>query len=326
MGSSDLLQGKVLFLDEVHPILEQRLTQAGFTCLDYTKLDLEELKEPLSEAVGIVIRSRFKIDQEFIQHAKSLKFIARSGSGMENIDVAFANRQNIKCFNSPEGNRNAVGEHALGMLLSLFNKLSIGNQEVSNGIWRREANRGVELKGKTVGIIGYGNTGSTFAKKLLSMECEILANDKYKSGFGEAGIIECDLNEIVERADVLSLHVPLTDETKGMVDESFLNQFNKSIYLINTARGKLVSLPTLVEGLKSGKLLGCCLDVLDVENVNFEVGNDHLAQDHMKYLIDSDKVLLSPHVAGWTVESYKALSNVLADKILSTFNSENGLS
>lgn len=310
---------KVLFIDEVHEVLEQRLKAHDFDCIDATKWSRQECIQQLEDVEGIVVRSRFPMDEDFLAHAPNLKFIARSGAGMENIDLTFTESKNIQCFNAPEGNRNAVGEHALGMLLSLFNNLCKGDREVRKGVWDREGNRGVELDGKTVGIIGFGNNGSAFAKKLVGFDVEVYAYDKYKSDFGSEQVTECDLDTIFERCDVVSFHIPQNEETLFMANEAFFNKFQKSIYVINLARGKIIQTSALVAALKSGKVLGACLDVLEYESSSFENAFYEQNSPSLDYLLKSDQVLFSPHVGGWTNESYFKLSNVLADKIINEF-------
>jgi D-3-phosphoglycerate dehydrogenase len=303
---------KILFVDEVHPILAERLTSIGFTCeYDYQSTK-DEIEYKINEYFGLVIRSRFPVDKKLLQKATGLKFIARSGSGLENIDLETAKSLNIKIFNSPEGNATAVAEHALGMLLTLFNKICIGNFEVKNKQWNREKNRGIELEGKTIGIIGYGVMGSAFAKRLQGFNCSIIAHDKYKSNFGNTLVSEVNLNEIFNRADIVSLHLPQTEETFHYVDDLFIEKMKKPFYLINTARGKNVSTKALVKGLKSGKISGACLDVLEYEKSSFE---NLETDENFNYLCNAGNVLLTPHVAGWTVESYFKLSDILADKI-----------
>lgn len=309
---------KVLFIDIVHPILEERLTAAGYICIDATKWSQVECQKEVKDATGIVIRSRFQMDAAFLSQASQLKFIARSGAGMENIDIDYCETNNIQLHNAPEGNRNAVGEHALGMLLSVFNRLHLADQEVRNGKWDREGNRGVELDGKTVGIIGYGNNGSSFAKKLQGFDVKVLAYDKYKTGFGTQFVAESTLHELFERCDVVSFHIPQNEETIYFANDHFFDSFQKNIYLINLSRGKVVQTSALVKALKSGKVISACLDVLEYEKTSFESffdDSDDLDPD-FKFLLQSEKVLFSPHVGGWTKESYFKLSNVLADKIL----------
>lgn len=311
---------KILFVDTVHPILEERLTKLGYSCEHELKASKEIIEESIEAYFGLVIRSRFPIDQQFLDKAKNLKFIARSGAGLENIDVAYAEEKGTKVFNSPEGNMDAVGEQAIGMLLMLFNQLKKGDAEVRNGIWDREGNRGLELSGKTVGIIGYGNMGKALAQKLSGFGCKVVAHDKYKKGFSDSLIEEVSLLEIFEKTDVLSIHLPLSEETHHYVKEEFLNQFKKPIYLINTARGNNVCVADLVKGLKNKTILGACLDVLEYETKSFETINAEDLPEDFKYLTQSEKVILSPHVAGWTKESYAKLSSFLADKIQASFS------
>ncbi len=307
---------KVVFIDTVHPVLEERLSSAGFHCFDASNMSREECLRELTDAHGIVIRSRFTMDETFLKDALQLKFIARSGAGMENIDEAYCEKRGIVLYNAPEGNRNAVGEHALGMLLSLMNKLHTADREVRSGKWDREGNRGVELDGKTVGIIGYGNNGSTFAKKLLGFDVTCLAYDKYKSGFGDAFVRESTLEELLEQSDVISFHIPQNEETLWMFNSAFVERLAKPIWLLNLSRGKIVETKALVGGLKNGKILGAGLDVLEYEKSSFESFFEQELPADFKYLLESDKVILTPHVGGWTHESYYKLSAVLADKIL----------
>ena len=251
------------------------------------------------------------------QNVKNLKFIARSGAGMENIDLNYCNQKNIVCFNSPEGNRDAVAEHALGMLLSLFNKIHIADNEIRNGKWNREKNRGIELSGKTIGIIGYGNTGSAFAERLKGFNVNILVFDKYKKKYGNSFVKERSMKKIFAEADVLSLHIPLTEETKYLVNDAFIKKFKKKLFLINTSRGPIVKTDDLVKNLKRGKILGACLDVIEYEEGSFEKMEDGSAFEFLK---KSENVILTPHIAGWTVESYRKLSQILADKIKRHFH------
>ena len=307
---------KILFIDKVHPVLSERLSKRDFECVDATKMYREEIDTLIPDVFGIIIRARFTMDENFLNPAKNLKFIARSGSGLENIDQVYCKNRNIQLFNSPEGNRNAVAEHALGMLLSLLNKLNLANSQVKNGIWDREGNRGEELDGKTIGIIGYGNNGAAFAKKLRGFDVKVIAFDKYKSGFGDHFVQECTMDAIFQQADIISFHIPLNAETKFLGSETFFNAFDKPIRLLNLARGKIVNTKDLVAAIKSGKVLGACLDVLECETKSFEYFFEQHLPEEFEFLINSDNVLLSPHVGGWTVESYFKLSNVLADKIL----------
>jgi D-3-phosphoglycerate dehydrogenase / 2-oxoglutarate reductase len=307
---------KILFIDSNHSLLHTMLENAGHTCdLNYhwTK---EEIINNVHLYDGIVIRSRIKITKEIIDKASKLKFIARAGAGMENIDVEYAENKGIKCLHAPEGNRDAVAEHAIGMLLCLFNNLMRADKEVRQGKWIREGNRGIELMGKTVGIIGYGNMGSAFAERLKGFGVKVLVYDKYKNNFGNDVIIETTLEHIFEEADVLSLHTPLTDETHYLINDIFINKFKKNIYIINTARGKSLNTMDLVKSLKSGKVLGACLDVSEYEVVSFENLDAASLPEPFQYLSQSEKVILSPHIAGWTHESNEKIARILAEKIM----------
>lgn len=311
---------KVAFIDIVHPALEEILTKNGFECVDCSKISPNDLQKTIHEYDGIVIRSRFRMDESFLKQATQLKFIARSGAGMENIDLDYCVSRGIKCYNSPEGNADAVGEHAIGMLLGLFNNLIRSDAEVRKGIWDREGNRGYELQGKTIGVIGYGNMGKSFAKKLAGFECTVLAHDKYKTNFSDQFVKEVELDEIYQQADIISLHLPLTNETKYYFNQDFIGKMKKPFYLINTARGKNANTKDLVNAMRSGKVLGACLDVLEYELSSFEKLEADKLPKPFQYLVKSDKVILSPHVAGWTFESYRKLSTFLAEKILKDFS------
>ncbi len=307
---------KVLFIDTVHPVLWTRLSDAGHECIEGYKLSRDELKQRCAEVDGLVIRSRIMLDRDFLSHCGKLRWIARSGAGMENIDITYASAHGIHCINSPEGNQDAVGEHAIGMLLMLLNNLKRADAEVRQGIWKREENRGYELAGKTVGIIGYGHMGKAMAKKLTGFDCKILVYDKYISGIGSKYVQEVELEAIQEQADIISLHLPLTEETQFYINDGFINDCEKPFYLINTARGEVVKTSALLSGIEQGKVLGACLDVLEFEQFNFEQLKASSLPVEFIELINSDRVILSPHIAGWTHESYYKLSNVLADKIL----------
>lgn len=310
-------EDKIAFLDTVHPILDEGLVSLGFKTYHYSDLPVEELKNILSDFKGLVVRSRIPMQKEFLHHLPSLKFIARSGAGMENIDTEYCKNRGIELFNAPEGNRNAVGEHALGMLLSLFNKLHTADLEVKKGKWDREGNRGIELDGKTVGIIGFGNNGSAFAKKLLGFEVQILAYDKYKTNYAPHHVKETSMEEIFKSSDVISFHIPQNEETLFMGDDTFFRSFQKDIYVINLSRGKIIKTQDLVKHLKTGKIKGACLDVLEYEKSSFEEMFTQKMPEDFEYLIQQPNVILSPHVGGWTVESYEKLSSVLLDKIKS---------
>ncbi|MFI5142032.1 MAG: 2-hydroxyacid dehydrogenase [Bacteroidia bacterium] len=311
---------KILFIDSNHPRLHEMLMQQGFTCDLFYDKPADELKKLIPHYDGIVLRSKFKITKDIIDSAPNLKCIARVGAGMENIDVAYAEKKGIACVNSPEGNRDAVAEHALGMLLALFNNLIKANAEVRLGKWLREENRGVELCGKTIGIIGYGNMGAAFAKRLQGFGVKVLAYDKYKTNFGNEFVKESKVEDIFEQADVLSLHTPLTEETNYLINDAFINRFKKNIYIINTARGKCLNTADLVKNLENGKVLGACLDVLEYEAISFEGIDVKEMPAPMQYLVKSDKVILSPHIAGWTKESNIKLAEFLAEKIITVLD------
>jgi D-3-phosphoglycerate dehydrogenase len=310
---------KVFFLDRVHPVLQERLTKCGYACVDATNLSVEDFKSCGEEVEGIVLRARIYLNEETLLHFPNLKFIARSGSGLENIDTYFCKENNIQLFNSPEGNRNAVAEHALGMLLSLMNKFPQAQEQIREGFWKREENRGEELSGKTVGIIGYGNNGSAFAQLLKGFNLRILAYDKYKFNFGDNHVQESTLDALREHADVLSLHIPQNRETLGFVNTAFISSFAKPFYLLNLSRGKIVNTIDLVAALKTEKIKGAGLDVLEYESKDFENMVD--SSEALNYLCHANNVILTPHVGGWTKESYHKLSAVLADKIIEYFAS-----
>ncbi len=311
---------KVLFIDSTHKSLPEKLTQAGFICDYLPEINPVKIIDIIQNYDGLIIRSKIKIDKTIIDVASKLKFIGRVGAGLENIDVEYAEQKGVKCFNSPEGNRDAVGEQALGMLLTLFNNIIKADFEVRNGKWIREGNRGLEIKGKTVGIIGYGNMGGAFAQRLKGFEAKVIAFDKYKFNYSNEFVTENSLEELFEHTDILSLHVPLTDETKFMVNDDFINRFKKDIYIINTARGKVVKTEDLVKNMKIGKVLGAALDVLEYEQTSFEsLHSDNDLPEAFQYLINNEKVVLTPHIAGWTHESNVKLSEFLADKIIAEF-------
>lgn len=305
-------KGKILFIDSTHHRLVDRLEDQGYVCDYFADQSHDDILEIVSEYIGIIVRSKFKLDADFLARCTSLKFIGRVGAGMENIDTEFANKNDIICLNAPEGNRNAVGEHAVGMILSLFNNLIIADNQVRKGKWIREENRGYEIEGKTVGIIGYGNTGSAFAKKLKGFDVEVIAYDKYKQNYSDDNVKESTMQELFERSSIVSLHVPLTDETEYLVVDNFINRFRNSIYLINTSRGKVVNTKDLIKNLETGKLLGACLDVLEYEELSFE--NVNLNND-FNTLVSMKNVVLSPHIAGWTHESNIKMAEVIANKV-----------
>lgn len=311
---------KVLLIDDIHPVLIEKLQDSNIIVDYHPEYNREDILREIAQYEGIVVRSKIKIDEQIIDSAKKLKFIARSGAGMDSINTVYAQQKGISCINSPEGNRDAVGEHALGLLLSLFNKIVIADKEVRQGLWQREENRGVEIKGKTIGIIGYGNMGKEFAKRLCGFDCNVLAYDKYKSNFSDNFAKESTLQTLQEECDVLSLHVPLTEETKYMVNDEFISKFKKPFYLINTSRGKVVKLSSLIFAIENKQILGSGLDVLEYENFSNEITDNTVANKELQKLFSFDNVVLTPHVAGWTRESYYKLSYFLAEKILSSIN------
>lgn len=309
---------KILHLDSNHPLLWQQLEEAGFSNEADYKSSKAEVEEKISNYHGIVIRSRFDIDRQFLDAAVNLKFIARVGAGLESIDVEYAETTGVALIAAPEGNRNAVGEHALGMLLSLFRNLNRADRQIRNGQWLREANRGHELDGKIVGIIGYGNMGKSFARKLRGFDVEVLCHD-IKEGVGDENARQVSLEELQQKADVVSLHTPWTPETNRMVNADFISAFAKPFWLINTARGKSVVTADLAAALHSGKILGAALDVLEYEKSSFEQLFNVEIPAAFQYLLEADNVLLSPHIAGWTFESHEKLAQVIADKIKALF-------
>ncbi len=315
---------KILHLDSNHPLLLEELAAKGFkNTEDYTSTK-EEVEKVIHKYDGVVIRSRFKIDQQFMDAARNLKFIARVGAGLDSIDLKYARKKKIRLIAAPEGNRNAVGEHALAMLLSLFNNLNRANMEVHAGHWNRESNRGTELDGKIVGLIGYGNTGKAFAKKMKGFNCTVLCHD-IKEDVGNKNATQVSLKTIQEMADVLSLHTPWTPLTEKMVDAEFISKFSKPFWFLNTARGKSVVTADLVEALKNGKILGAGLDVLEYEKSSFEslFSGDNIPPAFSE-LLKMDNVILTPHVAGWTVESKQKLAETIFEKITKHYKIRKG--
>ncbi|MBU2997784.1 2-hydroxyacid dehydrogenase [Cellulophaga baltica] len=310
---------RVLHLDVNHPLIIEQFNELGYiNDEDYTS-SKEEIEAKIHEYDGIIIRSRFTLDASFLNKATNLKFIGRLGAGLENIDTDYAKDKNIFLAAAPEGNRNAVGEHALGMLLSLFNKLNSADQEVRNGKWDREGNRGIELDGRTVGIVGYGNMGKAFAKKLRGFDVEVICYD-IQGGVGDENARQVGIMEFQQRCDVISLHVPQTESTIKMINSEFIDGFQKPFWIINTARGKCIITEDLVEALKSKKVLGAGLDVLEYEKSSFEnMFSDNELPEAFKYLIEAENVLLTPHVGGWTVESKIKLAQTVVDKVKEKF-------
>lgn len=308
---------KILLIDKNHPLISQQLSEKNFVLEEDFTSSYEQVLGKIHQYDGLIIRSRIPLDRGFLEKAKNLKFIARVGAGMENIDVAKAQELGIKLINSPEGNRDAVAEHCLGMLLVLMNRLFISSNEVKNNIWLREENRGEEIKEKTFGLIGYGNMGKALAKRLSGFGCKVVFYD-IKPNLSDEFASQVSLRELQEQADILSLHIPLTENTHYLVDEKFISEMKKNFYFINTSRGKNLKTSALVEALKSGKVKGACLDVLEYEKSSFE--QIELENEDLKYLLASEKVIVTPHIAGWTHESKVKLAQFIVDKILAEFS------
>jgi len=310
---------KILLLDKNHPLITEQLSEKGLVLEEDFSSSYEQVLEKIHLYEGVIIRSRIPLDAHFLEKAKNLKFIARVGAGMENIDISKAQELGIKLINSPEGNKDAVAEHVIGTLLVLMNRLFISSNEVKKGIWLREENRGEEILGKTFGIIGYGNMGKAVAKRLSGFGCKTIFYD-IKPNLSDEFATQVSLQELQENADILSLHTPLTEDTLYMIDEEFISKMKKNFYFINTARGKNLKTSALVNALKSGKIKGACLDVLEYEKTSFE--NLETKNEDLEYLLNSEKVIITPHIAGWTHESKIKLAQVIVDKILG-FSAEN---
>jgi D-3-phosphoglycerate dehydrogenase len=304
------LKKNILIVDDVHPVFMEQAETLGYQCDYQPDIKLNATLQILNNYSGMLIRSKFQVDKGVIDSAPNLKFICRAGAGMDNIDEDYAREKGITLLNAPEGNMDAVGEQAIGMLLSLMNNMNRADAEIRAGRWLREENRGYELKGRTIGIIGYGFMGKSFAKKLSGFEVDVIAYDKYKTGFSDQYAREVSMEEIVKHSDVLSLHVPLTAETNGLVNDEYLFHFKKPIFLINAARGKVVKTQAVLNAIKQGKIIAAGLDVLEVEK--FPALAEQFWFDE---LCANGKILLSPHVAGWTFESYRKISEVLAQKL-----------
>ncbi|HVB04307.1 MAG TPA: NAD(P)-dependent oxidoreductase [Chitinophagaceae bacterium] len=303
---------KVLITARVHPYLVDTLTEKGYQVLYQPAISYDELYHIIHGCIGLVVTTRLNIDSHILDNANQLQWVARLGSGMEMIDVDYAARHGIRCVSSPEGNCDAVGEQAIGMLLCVYDNILKSNLELREGVWERERNRGFEIRDKTIGIIGYGFTGTAFARKLSGFDCQILAYDKYRKGYGHEGVKEAPMEEIFRKADVVSLHVPLTVETTHMVNTAFLQSFTGSVFLINTSRGQVIHTPDLVEGLKSGKVAGACLDVLENERPETM---DKEEKIQFEYLLHAENVLITPHIAGYTHEASFKMALVVLRKL-----------
>lgn len=307
---------RILLLDKNHPLITEQLLEKNFILEEDFTSSYDEVCRKIENYDGVIIRSRIPLDKNFLESAKNLKFIARVGAGMENIDIPVAEKLGIQLINSPEGNRDSVAEHVVGMLLVLMNRLFIASQEVKDGIWLREENRGDELLGKTVGLIGYGNMGKATAKRLSGFGCTVIFHD-ILPGLSDEYATQVSPEELKERAEILSLHIPLTEESYYLIDGSFIAEMKNDFYFINTARGKNVETKSLVEAMRSGKVKGACLDVLEYEKSSFE--NLETENEDLKYLLESEKAIVTPHIAGWTHQSKEKLAQVIADKIIARF-------
>ena len=307
---------RILLLDKNHPLITEQLLAKNFILEEDFTSSYDEVCGKIQNYDGVIIRSRIPLDKNFLEKASNLKFIARVGAGMENIDIPVAEKLGIQLINSPEGNRDSVAEHVVGMLLILMNRLFIASNEVKEGIWLREENRGDELLGKTVGLIGYGNMGKATAKRLSGFGCTVIFHD-ILSDLSDEFATQVSLEELKEKAEVLSLHIPMTDETHYLIDSMFINGMKNDFYFVNTARGKNVETKYLVEALRFGKVKGACLDVLEYEKASFE--NLESENEDLQYLLDSEKVIVTPHIAGWTHQSKEKLAQVIVDKIIASF-------
>lgn len=307
---------RILLLDKNHPLITEQLSANNCILEEDFTSSYDEICQKIENYEGVIIRSRIPLDKNFLEKGKNLKFIARVGAGMENIDIPAAEKLGIQLINSPEGNRDSVAEHVVGMLLILMNRLFIASQEVKNGIWLREENRGDELLGKTVGLIGYGNMGKATAKRLSGFGCTVIFHD-ILPGLSDEYATQVSLEELKEQAEVLSLHTPLTEATSYLVNESFISDMKNDFYLVNTARGKNIETKSLVNAIQSGKVKGACLDVLEYEKSSFE--NLETENEELKYLLHSEKVIVTPHIAGWTHQSKEKLAQVIVDKIIDQF-------
>lgn len=301
---------KILIVDDLHPVFKERATALGYVVDDRPLITREETLAAVADYEGIAVRTKFRIDQEIFDAAPKLEFVARAGAGLDNIDIDIAKQRGITLLAANEGNMDAVGEHAVGLLLSLMNNFRQADVQIRNGAWDREGNRGYELKDKTVGIIGYGFMGQSFAHKLSGFGVNVIAYDKYKTNFSDAYAKEVSMEEIVKHSDVLSLHIPLTRETKQMVNDEYFFHFKKPIFFINTARGEIVNTEAVLRNIANGKIIGAGLDVLEKEK--FPGLSEQSWYDSLK---TNEKVILTPHVAGWTFESYRKISEVLAQKL-----------
>lgn len=306
---------KIIFFDDVHPFLLDRLRQLGFECHEHFTTDLQGIKESIKDAFGIIGRSRFKLDSIFLEDCKQLKFIARYGVGTDHIDMEYAKNQGIEVFTSPEGSADTVAEHTIGMMLSVMNYLHRADRQVRAGKWLREPNRGTEIKNKTIGILGYGNMGSAVAKRLVGFQTKVIAYDKYRESWEDQFAQKVMLEEFFEQTDILTIHIPYTIDNHYFIDDNFISSFKKNIFLLNLARGLVLNTEDLVKHLKTGKILGAGLDVLEYEEVSFSKLKEGEYTPALKYLLASENVILTPHIGGWSFESLEGHARVLAEKI-----------
>ena len=312
-------QRRVIFIDNTYPFLFQRLTELGFSCEAHYSTSREEILGQLSDCFGLVLRSRLRIDAEMLNQGKKMAFVARSGVGLEHIDLETAAQLGIQVLSSPEGSRDTVAEHAIGMLLMLMNNLGLADRQIREGNWVRAANRGIEIKGKTIGIIGYGNMGSAFAQKIRGFGARLIAYDKFKTNYGDDLVQEVELEQIWNEADIVTLHIPYLPENHYFVNDAFLQRFKKPIYLVNTARGTVLNTADLVKNLQSGKVLGAALDVFEYEEQSFENLKPEDLPEPFQYLRRANNVILTPHLAGSSLEANEGHARVLAQKIEKLF-------
>lgn len=310
---------QILLIDQPHPFLEDRLSKLGFELLRFYKAPIDKIWQVLPACVGVVMRSRFSASPEFIDRGENLRFIAREGVGVEHIDVEYAASKGVQVLTSPEGSRDTVAEHAMGLLLALMNNLARADRQVRNGEWTREGNRATEIKGKTVGVIGYGNMGSAFAQRLKGFEAKVIAYDKFKTNYADGNAEEVDLETIFHESDIISLHIPYSTQNHYFVNNDFLNKFRKPIFLVNTARGLILNTTDLAKHLQTGKVLGAALDVLEYEETSFNFLKFDQLPEPFHYLKNADNVVLSPHIAGWSFESKLGHAKALAEKIEELF-------
>jgi D-3-phosphoglycerate dehydrogenase / 2-oxoglutarate reductase len=306
---------KLIFFDDVHPMMIRLLTDNGFDCVQHFSSSYQVIQSEMSNAIGLIGRSRFRLDAQFLAGGPNLKFIARYGVGTDHIDMDYVKQRGITVFTSPEGSADTVGEHTIGMMLCLLNHIHRADRQIRGGQWLRESNRGTEIKNKTIGILGYGNMGMAVARKLSGFQSHVIAYDKYKSGYSDAFVKEVDLQVFFEETDILTIHIPYTIENHYFINKDFLSSFSKNIFLLNLARGLVVHTDELVASMLSGKVIGAALDVLEYEAVSFSNLKEGASTPSMEYLLNSDHVLLTPHIGGWSFESLEGHARVLADKI-----------